>query len=417
MRVLWLVNFMLPEFAKAMGRRVINQGGWLPALVCAMRKYAPQIELIIACEDRSARCIDVEGVKYIALHCGRGREREKAVRVLVNKINPDIVHIHGSEGRWASLRREAFGVAPAVLSVQGVVSGCYPHYSGNLMPSETFSVANIPNILLTRYWISRAAKVWRTRLAREEQKAFRSFDAFLGRTEWDEAWVKYFNPQSIYFHVGEVLREPFYFGGRSDASVVSRTIYCGAAFNYPLKGGHWLLRAVASLSRKYPNIELRVANALKVDRPKGVLSFIRQGEYHRYLASLIRELGIEKNVVLLPDLSADEVVVELTRAELFCLPSLCENSSNSLGEAMLMGCPCIAADVGGMQTLLKNGELGVLVPSADPAILAYEIEKLFEDKGLAARYAAAGHQDAISRYSPDRVVRELLAAYKHMVCK
>ena len=413
MKVVWLVNIMLPEFARALGQNGLNQGGWLPALVEALRKFAPQVELTIACQGNRIASATIKGVRYVQLIRRNGLG--KAVDKLIADVNPDIVHIHGSEGGWSVLPKETFSGCPVVLSLQGVVSGCYPHYCGNLMPSETSSISNLPNMLLTRYWITRRARIWRTRLTCNEQRALGNIDAVLGRTEWDKAWAEFLAPSVKYFHVGEVLREPFYNGGRSDAAVVPRTIFCGAAFGYPLKGGHWLLRAVSALTRKYPDVELRIANAQKVETPKNLLAFMRQGEYHRYLSRLIKRLGIERNVVLLPSLTADDVAAELRRAEVFCLPSLCENSPNSLGEAMLMMCPCIATDVGGIQTILKNGEQGVLVPSGDPAILAHEISRLFEDKTLAKKYAIAGHNDAVLRYSPKTVVGELLTAYGQVV--
>lgn len=410
LKVLWFVNITLPEFSIALGQSVLNQGGWLPSLVDAIRFYSPQLELVIASAGNASTCATVRGVEYVQLNCRK--KVRSAICQLIRKVNPDVIHIHGSEGYWATLPKETFMGCPVVLSLQGIISGCYPHYAGNLTVSETFSVANLPNMFLTRYWIARAAGIWRTRKAVREQAAFKNFDAFLGRTEWDEAWTKYLAPNARYFHVGEILRSPFYQGGRTQETIVPHTIFCGAAFGYPLKGGHWLLKAVAALRRKYPDIMLRVANARKVEKSRGIVSCLKKGEYHRYLSRLICELKLEDNVVLLPSLTADEVAEELAHADVFCLPSLCENSPNSLGEAMLMKCPCIATDVGGTQTLLKNEIQGLLVPSGDPAILAYKIDSLFEDKSLAAQYAASAYEDAISRYNPQKVVSELLSAYK-----
>ena len=186
---------------------------------------------------------------------------------------------------------------------------------------------------------------------------------------------------------------------------------------YTLKGGLWVLRAVAWLKTKYPSIKLRVANATKVKPPKGLVGWIKQGEYHRYLAKLIKELGLEKNVDLLASLTAEQVADELKKAEVFVLPSMCENSPNSLGEAMLMGCPAIATDVGGTKTILKDGEQGVLVPSGDPAIIAYQIEQFFEHPEQARQYAKAAQADAEKRYDPQTVVKQLMEAYQTISVK
>lgn len=410
MTIIWLVGFKLPEFSVALGEEPLNRGGWLPSLVGAIRSLKAEIGLTIVCEGKTRREVAIRGVRYVMM------PRNQVAR-FIEVEKPDVIHIHGTEGNWAAMPKDTFGSMPTVASLQGIIQGYYPHYTGALLPREVKSVWNWPNILLTRYTVFRGGEVWRTKRSDGELRAFKDFKVFLGRTEWDKAWTKYLAPGAKYYHVGEILRAPFYEGGRSEETIVPRTIYCGASMNYPLKGGHWLLRAVASLKTKYPDIKLRVANATKVKPLKGLVGWIKQGEYHRYLAKLIKELGLEKNVDLLASLTAEQVADELKKAEVFVLPSMCENSPNSLGEAMLMGCPAIATDVGGTKTILKDGEQGVLVPSGDPAILAYQIEQFFEHPEQARQYAKAAQADAEKRYDPQTVVKQLTEAYQTISVK
>lgn len=407
MDILWLTNIILPEFAEALGRRKLNQGGWLPSLVEGLRVHAPELKLTVLCETSARQEATVGGVRYVGLPRGRLRDylKENAF---------DLVHIHGTEGRWAAMPNGTWAGSRVVASLQGILNGYYPHYTGGLLPREVRSVRNWPNFLLTRYGVFRGGDAWRTRLSKGERRAFRSVGAFLGRTEWDAAWTRYLAPNARYFHVGEILRAPFYRGGRAATDVVLHRIYCGAAMTYPLKGGHWLVRAVAALKRKYPDVRLRVANAQKALPPRGLLGAVRQGEYHRYLCRLMRELGVQGNIDLLPSLTAEQVADELRRAEVFVLPSLCENSPNSLGEAMLMGCPAIATDVGGTKSILKDGEQGSLVPSGDPAALAFEIDRFFSNPTLARGCADAAQADALKRYDPKTVVEQLVAAYREV---
>lgn len=415
MKVLWFTNIVLPEFAEKLGLARPNQGGWMPALVEGVREFAPGIELTVVCEGTPSAPVMIDGVRYLAI-----RRDGESVGKLIRDYQPDLVHVHGTEGRWAAMPKDVWRGCPAIASLQGILSGCHPHYGGALHFSEVRSIWNLPNILLTRYTVRRAANVWRERMAQAEAEAFGHFDAFLGRTEWDKAWTEYLAGRVAcprpprYFHVGEILRAPFYRGGRTEATIVPHRIYCGAAMSYPLKGGHWLLRAVAALRRSYPDVRLRVANAAKAREVHRLAAFLRQGEYHRYLAKLIRELDLTDNVDLLPSLNAEQVADELRRAEVFVLPSLCENSPNSLGEAMLMGCPAIATDVGGVKSILKDGEQGVLVPSGDPASLAFQIDRFFSDPRLAQTYANAAQREARARYDAASVVRELTSAYQEI---
>lgn len=410
MHILWLTNIILPEFAAEIGLAKLNQGGWLPSLVESIRTSKADIGLTIVCEGNESRESMIRGVRYVMMP-------RNQVKHFIEEVKSDVVHIHGTEGNWAAMPKDTWGSVPTVASLQGIIQGYYPHYTGNLLPREVKSIWNWPNILLTRYSVFRGGDVWRTKRSKGELRAFKNIKAFLGRTEWDKAWTRYLAPEAKYFHVGEILRAPFYEGGRTETTVVPHTIYCGASMGYPLKGGHWLLRAVAALKTKYPDIKLRVANATKVKPPKGLIALIKQGEYHRYLAKLIKDLGIEKNVDLLPSLTAEQVAEELKKAEVFVLPSMCENSPNSLGEAMLMGCPAIATDVGGTKTILKDGEQGVLVPSGDPAILAYHIDQFFEHPEQARQYAKAAQADAEKRYDPQTVVKQLMEAYQSIASK
>ena len=106
--------------------------------------------------------------------------------------------------------------------------------------------------------------------------------------------------------------------------------------------------------------------------------------------------------------------MQLESADLFCLPSACENSPNSLGEAMLTGTPCVATFVGGVPSVLDNGKEGILVPSNDPAMMASAIDRLFMDGALARGFANEAYQSAVVRYSPTRVVTQLFNAYNEV---
>ena len=175
------------------------------------------------------------------------------------------------------------------------------------------------------------------------------------------------------------------------------------------------MRAVASLKSKYSDIELRVANAKRITDNSGIKKKFGKNEYYRFLENLIEELGIKNNVVLLPGLRPEEVRQELENAEVFCLPSMIENSPNSLGEAMLTGTPSVATFVGGIPTIARNGIDALLVQSGDCAMMAKAIDNLFSNPSRAEQIGIAGYESATKRYNPENVVSELLEAYKSVV--
>ncbi len=419
MKVLWFTNIVLPGFAERIGLTKINQGGWLPSLVDAIRKYAPQIELHICSAGPEGLQETINGVSYYALgsaYDGRLVHRPSCrfarnVVELVRELKPDLIHFHGSEGLFGIIPHEAYAGTKSVVSLQGILQGYYPHYTGGINELEISRYRNYLNVLLTRYTVTRGAESWRVRMSEREKGALSKAEYILGRTEWDKAWAEYLAPQAKYFHVGEILRPEFYCGIRDGKDIRKHSIFCGGAMSYPLKGGHWLLRAVAALKRKFPDVQLRVANAARVKPQITVSSWLRRNEYQRYLWHIIKDNHLEENVVLMPSLTAEQVADELRKAEVFCLPSMCENSPNSIGEAMMLGVPVVATDVGGVSSVIENGNEGILAPSGDPAMLAAAISSLFMAPKIAKVFASNAYAAAELRYNPEGVIRQLLEAY------
>ena len=422
MNVLWVVNMIMPDFARALKLDVNNRGGWMPALVSALRHYAPNLKLHICSAGPANAHAETEGVNYYALgDAYEGHFIHKPSRTisrnmarLICEINPDIIHFHGSEGLFGTIDADVYDRNKCVVSLQGILQGAYPHYTGGINELEIRKYRNYANFLLTRYTITHGAESWRVRLGERERVALSRVRYVMGRTEWDRAWACYLAPSARYFHVGEVLRPEFYTGFRDKREVVKHQIYCGGAMAYPLKGGHWLLRAMGYLRRKYPDIKLRVANADKIMPKAGIGDWVKRNEYRRYLWRLIEENQLEKNVALLPSLTASQVADELRKSELFCLPSMCENSPNSIGEAMLLGIPILATDVGGVSSIIKDGDEGILIPPGDPAMLAMKIEYCFEHEEKMDILTNNAYKVSSKRYDPELVVKELLEAYGQM---
>ncbi len=96
----------------------------------------------------------------------------------------------------------------------------------------------------------------------------------------------------------------------------------------------------------------------------------------------------------------------------FVLPSRIENSANSLCEAQLMGVPVVTGYMGGTASLVEEGRTGLFVPNGDSALLAYALQRIFEDDDLAERLSSESRQVALKRHDAARVRGELIAAYQ-----
>ena len=97
---------------------------------------------------------------------------------------------------------------------------------------------------------------------------------------------------------------------------------------------------------------------------------------------MIEKYELGKNIEFTGLLNENQMIERLLKTNVFILPSAIENSSNSLGEAMLLGLPCIASNTGGTMDILKHKEEGLLYPYTEPAILAEYIGRFFENDEL-----------------------------------
>ena len=98
-----------------------------------------------------------------------------------------------------------------------------------------------------------------------------------------------------------------------------------------------------------------------------------------------------------------DVSTILCASDIFVFPTLHENMSNALLEAMAAGLPVIASDVGGNPEVLDGGG-GELVPVRDAAALAEAIRSMAYDADRRSTAAAAGQRVVQERYSLDKML-------------
>ena len=423
MKILWINGGLHPKAARAIGAQEGVTCGWLESMLDGLKEIDRECEYCVLCLDYRKFDVFVDGVRYISFG-ERGKayynkipkKIQQRVKYFISEVDPDVIHVQGTEYYYGCFDADVYCSKPVVVSLQGLLNGCHVHYTGGLSPKEVWWTKF--NLRLLRYGstLFRDQTFWREKRSVQEERIIQQHRFFIGRTEWDKAWVHYFNPNAVYFYVNETLRRPFFLIRRSPQGVRKHSIYCSAAAGYPLKGVHWLMRAIASLKPLFPDIQLRiVASADGLSSKRSLIARLKDCSYHAYLRRLMKYLGIEDNVVALPPLSADKVADELKMAELFVLPSLCENSPNSLGEAMLVGTPCIATFVGGIPSILKDGVEGRLVPSGDPAALASAIRHWFLHPEEAEACVESARETALARHDAKKNAEDTMKVYRSVI--
>jgi glycosyltransferase involved in cell wall biosynthesis len=111
-----------------------------------------------------------------------------------------------------------------------------------------------------------------------------------------------------------------------------------------------------------------VAIVNKESKDPVILKIIGDGKLKNKLSGLIKEEKINDRAII-KKLQKEEIVLEgqvsnkqvyeyLSQADVFVRPSLSEGLGNVFLEAMSMGVPVIATEVGGIPDFLKDGETG-----------------------------------------------------------
>lgn len=123
-------------------------------------------------------------------------------------------------------------------------------------------------------------------------------------------------------------------------------------------------------------------------------------------------MHLEEEVSFTGLLNDEEMKREYLKANVFVCPSSIENSPNSLGEAQLLGTPCIAAYVGGVPDMVQHGKTGYINRFEDTVMLASCICQVFEMEVNIEHISCNGVKDAMDRHDGKKNNERLIEIYK-----
>lgn len=410
MKILWLCN-MIPS-AVSSARGAGSGGGlWIDHVLEDIRaQKGITLRLLCPGGEETGR---VDGQTDYALFTeGAPQHYRKPLEdrfcEMLASFAPDVIHIWGTEyGHTLAMVNAAWRLnlqSRVVISIQGLCSIYARHYSEGVPEKicRRYSLRDFlkqDNIIGQRRRFAQRGKL--------ECMALEKTGHVIGRTDWDRAATAQINPSRIYHFCSETLRQPFYEGCWQYAGCTKHRIFSSSSV-YPVKGFHYLLEAMPAILREYPDAEICVTGGSFFAHSFAAKQ--KQSYYHRYLARLARKNHLEDKIHFLGQLDAQRMKQAFLDANVFVLPSTIENSPNSLGEAMLLGVPCVAADVGGVANMMQPGQ-GYVYQSTAPYMLAEYVLEVFRQQSRAEAMGRAARVQAQKTHDPQKNLQDLLHIY------
>jgi glycosyltransferase involved in cell wall biosynthesis len=150
-------------------------------------------------------------------------------------------------------------------------------------------------------------------------------------------------------------------------------------------------------------------------QPEAWLLVVGEGSERDSLEAQAASLGISGRVVFTG--RREDVPAVTAALDIAVLPSYREAQGLSVLEAMALGRPVVASDVGGIPEMIENGVSGLLVPPNDAVALADAITRLLSDHPYADMIARRGHDVVHDRFCIELMVNAIENLYDEAALK
>ncbi len=162
-----------------------------------------------------------------------------------------------------------------------------------------------------------------------------------------------------------------------------------------VKGLPFFLGAAQQVLARRESVEFLIAGA---------------GPEERNLRRLARDLGIAKHVTFVTNLL--DFSQSLSAMDVFCLPSLRQGLGTIMLEAMARGKAVIASGVGGVYSIVRNNETGLVVPPSNSQQLADRIMELLDDPARARAIGQRARTQVQNEFGVDGMVGQTADVYR-----
>ncbi|MBN2468845.1 MAG: glycosyltransferase family 4 protein [Deltaproteobacteria bacterium] len=166
------------------------------------------------------------------------------------------------------------------------------------------------------------------------------------------------------------------------------------------KGQKWLIQAMATVVKRYPEIRLFILGT---------------GRLESQLRALVKELDLERTVIFTGyrnDAGSFFNVFDLVVA-----PSVEEGLNSSILDALALELPVVATTAGGIPEIITHEKNGYLVPREDAESLATGIIHMLDHQDQAKAMGKQGRLKVEEKFSDTAMVEGNLAVYRRLIAE
>ncbi len=399
MKVLWLVSSPLRSSFNMTGKNL--SGSWMDAAYNGC-KGLDEFDMMIVCRKAGINESYSDGRHQMRLFSDNSFWCS-----LLEEYKPDIILLWGAEHPQYDEALKAYPDVPYIVYVQGVLSKIARDYSLGLPDGISRRFLSFHDIV--RGTSMKAEKRGYEKLAERERVLLLNSAGVIVENDWTEDQVRAIKPDIRVFRSLLPIKDVFFQTDWSRTKVKEHVIFTTAGVGSPFKGHHFLIKALSLLKQRYPDVRLIIPGLNKIEDP------FRCNSYERYIKSLIKEYQLSKNIEFLGPLSSEQMAHYNSTCHAFIMPSVVENHSSSLLEAMLVGAPCVASSVGGITHFGINRENVLLYDFPDVESIAGNVSRIFEDNKLADYLSENAKK--LREVRRTNVGDDFLYCYKHILNK
>ena len=191
------------------------------------------------------------------------------------------------------------------------------------------------------------------------------------------------------------------------------------AVPHPINGKFKILFVGRHIERK--GICYLIEAAKYLPRDKFEIRIVGVGDLTEKLKELAAHNAGNAEIVFTGKLSPEDLAKEYRTANVFTLPAIIDSKGDTEGlgvvliEAMELGLPIVASNVGGIPDVVMDGESGILVPEKDPQALANAFKRLESEPGLVKQLLEGSRKRIRECFTWDGIIERQIAEYKKVV--